>query len=171
MFLHVIVFVLLLFLFLISTVLFQNKELVLKLHRLGVFHGCCNMKTIKETFSICKMFLHTGFHYLLQKYFFKNVYEISPNIYEIKCIMKGKMHVLRLKVQNGPGQVLQITDKNMNDLTEQIEPYVNGYDLETIYITPNDLGLESLYIEKFDGESQTFQKSDQVILLPKVKSE
>tara|TARA_E500000178_G_scaffold256515_1_gene253050 strand:- start:122 stop:379 length:258 start_codon:yes stop_codon:yes gene_type:complete len=85
--------------------------------------------------------------------------------------MKGKMHVLRLKVQNGPGQVLQITDKNMNDLTEQIEPYVNGYDLETIYITPNDLGLESLYIEKFDGESQTFQKSDQVVLLPKVKSE
>jgi len=83
--------------------------------------------------------------------------------------MKGKMHVLRLKVQSGPGQVLQITEKNMNDLTEKIEPYINGYDLETVYITPSDLDLESLYIEKFDGENETFQKSDQVVL--KKKSE
>ena len=171
MFLHIIVFILLLFLAIILNVLFQNKELVLKLHKIGVFHGCCNMKTLRETFSICKMFLYTGFHYLLQKYFFKNVYEISPNVYEIKCIMKGKMHILRLKVQKGPGQVLQITDKNMNDLTGKIEPYVNGYDLETVYITPDDFGLENLYIEKFDGESETFQKSDQVLLLPKAKSE
>lgn len=169
MFLHIIVFILLLFLAVILNVLFQNKELVLKLHKIGVFHGCCNMKTLRETFSICKMFLYTGFHYLLQKYFFKNVYEISPNVYEIKCIMKGKMHVLRLKVQNGPGQVLQITDKNMNDLTVKIEPYVNGYDLETVYITPEDFGLENLYIEKFDGENETFQKNDQIIL--KKKSE
>jgi len=76
MFLHIIVFILLLFLAVILNVLFQNKELVLKLHKIGVFHGCCNMKTLRETFSICKMFLYTGFHYLLQKYFFKNVYEI-----------------------------------------------------------------------------------------------
>jgi hypothetical protein len=169
MFLHIIVFVLLLFLSIILNVLFQNKELVMKLYKIGIFHGCCNRKTLRETFSICKMFLCTGFHYLLQKYFFKNVYEISPNVYEIKCIMKGKMHVLRLKVKNGPGQVLQITNKNMNDLTVEIEPYVNGYDLETVYITPGDFGLESLYIEKFDGENEIFQKNDQIVL--KKKSE
>ena len=169
MFSHIIVSILLLFLVVILNVLFQNKELLLKLHRLGLFHGCCKLKTFKETFSIFKMFLHTGFHYLLQKYFFKNVLEISPNVYEIKCVMKGKMHVLRLKVQNGPGQVLQITDKNMNDLTLKIEPYINGYDLETVYITPSDIGLDDLYIEKFDGENETFQKNDQVILKKKYK--
>ena len=159
-----ILFISCIFFFVILNLLFQNKELLYKLYKLGVFKGCYNFKILKNFFNIIYLFFLSGIQLLLQKYFYKNIYEIEPNIYEIKCVLKGKMHLLRFKVISGPGKVLQITDKNMNDLTCKVEPYVNGYDLELIYITPNHINCEEIYIEKFDGSNEIFYKNDNILL-------
>jgi hypothetical protein len=96
------------------------------------------------------------------------VFEVSPNIFEMKYVIKGKLYKMRLKVQNGPGNVLQINDKDMNDLTEKIEPYINFYDSEIVQVTPCDFNCNEVYIETFDGNSIKFNKMEPLILKNKI---
>ena len=60
--------------------------------------------------------------------------------------------------------VLQITDEEMKDVTSKIEPYINGYDLNLIYMSPSDFNANKIVIERFDGENDIFEKKDKIIM-------
>ena len=60
--------------------------------------------------------------------------------------------------------VLQITDENMNNLTSDIEPYINGHDLNLIYICPSDFNKNEIFVETFDGENDNFKNDEKIIL-------
>ena len=150
-----------------TNLLYQNKTIVYKLYKSGIGKGVCTSKNLKEFCFIILMLFKTGWQLLLQQSFFKNVNEISPNIYEINCVMKGKMHIFRFKVDAGPGKILQISDDNMIDITHQIEPYLNAEVVEIMKVTPHNFNQKIIYIEKFDGDNVTIKENEYITIKEK----
>ena len=106
------------------------------------------------------MMCKTSCYYIIQTYLFQHVVQISPDVYEIKCVLHGKLHILRYKIKYKYNRVLQVTDDDMTDLTLEIEPYINGYDLELLQLTPNDFNRNKIFVERFDGDCDVFKKTN-----------
>jgi len=169
MFFTILFYISIFFIGFITSIGFKHKTTLYNLHRLGVTKQICRLETWKKLLYLFIMMCKTTLYYLIQTYMFQHVTQISPDVYEVKCVLNNKLHVLRYKIKHKYNRVLQITDINMNDLTTIIEPYVNGYDLELLYLTPNDFHKDKIFLERFDGECDTFQQSDKIIIKNKLK--
>ena len=143
---------------------YQHYQVIYNLYRLGIFSKCFTIQNFKKITNTFYSMLRTSFYFILQKYFVQHVVEIGPNLYEIKCVLNNKLHILRYHMKHEYNTVLQITDEEMKDVTSEIEPYINGYDLNLIYMSPSDFNTNKIFIERFDGENDIFEKKDKIIM-------
>ena len=95
---------------------------------------------------------------LLQK-LNKSVTKINKNKYEISYMVGNKLYKFHCLVARGPTKVLQIIDKNSNDVTNIIKPFVGpNYDFHNLKYTPNDFNYNELTFQLADGTDVTFTK-------------
>lgn len=88
-----------------------------------------------------------------------NVRKIAKNRYMLNYIIEGKLYTTIIPVKKGPSDILQILDKNSNDVTIDIYPY-SGSDesfKHSISLSPVALGYEELTINLSDGRAVKIQ--------------
>ena len=83
--------------------------------------------------------------------------ETSKNTFEIQLFVRNRLLKFRVYIKKGPNDVLQILDKTTNDVTKEIEPYLNTRIVE---ITPKDIGYEELDLCMGDGKVRTLTSED-----------
>lgn len=95
------------------------------------------------------------------QYMNNSVIKIDKNKYELSYIINGKLYKMVVSPSRGPIPILCITNKNDNDITEKIIPYLgpnNDWHNKTFY--PNFFNEELLNIEFLNGEKKTFRQTE-----------
>ena len=83
--------------------------------------------------------------------------EISKNTYELELFVKNKLLKFRVKIPRGPSQILQILDNNNNDITKEIEPYLNT---NIVDIHLEDINKEEIQILFGNGDFKNIKKDN-----------
>ena len=86
------------------------------------------------------------------QYINTNMRIVSPNVYEITYVIKGRMHKLIIKYPRGPPPVMQIINDKEEDVTDVVIPYMGpNYDWYGNKLNPSFFGYETLSFEMTDG--------------------
>lgn len=95
------------------------------------------------------------------QYMNNSVRIVGKNTYEISYIINGKLYKMIVNVQRGPSPVLQISDENLEDITDEILPYLgpsnNWHERKFCSI---DFDKKSLTFELSNGEERTFEEEE-----------
>tara|TARA_Y100000114_G_C11487694_1_gene198357 strand:- start:172 stop:486 length:315 start_codon:yes stop_codon:yes gene_type:complete len=83
--------------------------------------------------------------------------ETSKNTFEIQLFVRNRLLKFRVYIKKGPNDVLQILDKDANDITKELEPYFNT---RIVDITSKDLGYGELDLCLSDGKVRTLTSED-----------
>ena len=100
------------------------------------------------------------------QYFDPRVWKLSKNKFEINYVLGNKLYKFQTKIKRGPATVLQIIDKDYNDVTKLVKPWLGpNRDFHNIKYTPATLGFEELVFQMSTGEEKTFSKSEIIELV------
>ena len=91
------------------------------------------------------------------------VRKIDRKTYEVTYVVDGKMYKMLVKPKRGPAPILQVSDDDENDVTDQILPYMGPqYDWHGHKFTPEFFGHKSLTFELMDGSEHTYEETTHV---------
>jgi hypothetical protein len=91
------------------------------------------------------------------QYLNSNVKKIDKNTYELTYIINENVYKMIVSPKRGPSPVLQIIDHNMNDVTEEILPYLGpNYDWHGKKFSIDFFNKESLTFEMTDGSTKKY---------------
>jgi len=109
-----------------------------------------------------KMVVQTWYITLLQ-YMNTAIRKVDRKTYEVSYVIDGRMYKMLVVPKRGPAPVLQISDDESNDVTEQILPYMGPqYDWHGHKFTPQFFGHESLTFELMDGSEHTYGEDSHI---------
>jgi hypothetical protein len=109
-----------------------------------------------------KMVLHTLYIAFLQ-YMNNSTVKLDRKTYQVSYVINGKLYVMVVVPKRGPTPVLQISDDDQNDVTEQVLPYMGPqYDWHGTRLTPQFFGHKTLTFELSDGTEHTYEGDDHV---------
>ena len=74
---------------------------------------------VKTLCIICRMVLIKCLYYLDPR-----VRKLEKNKFEISYVIGSKLYKFQTKIKRGPATVLQVVDKDYNDITKLIKPYL-----------------------------------------------
>jgi hypothetical protein len=112
---------------------------------------CCKLSYITTT-TIAK-FCYISF----LQYMNSSIKKIGKNTYEITYIINGNLYKMIIVPKRGPSPILQISDENMNDVTDEIMAYLGPeFDWHGKKFSLEFFKKESLTFEFSDGTSKTF---------------
>ena len=95
------------------------------------------------------------------QYLNNSVKKIGKNMYEVSYVVNGKFYKMIVSPTRGPVQILQVTDQDNNDITDEILSYVGPrYDWHNTKFTPNFWGYKSLTFQMHDGNEVFINKDD-----------
>lgn len=126
--------------------------------------NCTKVRNCRVMCNLGSVLCRTSWQLFLQTWVYKHVKKIYKNTYQIECVMNGKLHTFICKVPRGPSKILQISDKQSNDVTQTIESRINAQQVVWEPANPNELGFTELHIETTDGDSLEFKDADDIIL-------
>lgn len=113
--------------------------------------ACCKISYIGIN-TTCKFF-----YILLLQYMNNTVKKIDKNTYEITYIINGNTYKMIVVPKKGPSPILQICDHNLNDVTDEILPYLGPErNWHGNKIKLDFFNKESLTFELADGSTKTF---------------
>lgn len=87
-----------------------------------------------------------------------HVKPLDNGTYEITCLIKGKTYKLLVVPHRGPFDVVQITDRLGQDMTEEYLPYIHSH--KTQKITPHLLKESHLILTFADGTTEEYSGTD-----------
>lgn len=85
------------------------------------------------------------------------VKEVSKNTYQLTLFVKNKLLKFRVKIPRGPSRILQILDNNNNDITKEIEPYLNT---NIVDIGLEDVDKEGIQILFSNGDFKNIKTGE-----------
>jgi hypothetical protein len=92
------------------------------------------------------------------QYMNNSVKKTKKNEFEVTYIIKGRVYKILIVPDRGPAPVLQISDENMEDMTDYILPYLGpNYNWHNIKFTPRFFNSETLTFEFSNGLEKTFE--------------
>jgi hypothetical protein len=95
----------------------------------------------------------------------KSVKKIDRHTFEITYVINGKLYKMRVKPKRGPSPVLQISNEEQSDVTDQVLPYMGpSYDWHGNTFSPDCFGHQTLVFEFADGSEITFEQKSTVSL-------
>lgn len=95
------------------------------------------------------------------QYLNNSVKKIGKNMYEVSYVVNGKFYKMIVSPTRGPAQILQVTDQDNNDVTDDILSYVGPrYDWHNTKFSPNFWGYTSLTFQMHDGNEVFINKDD-----------
>lgn len=104
-----------------------------------------------------------AFYLALVQYMNNSVRKLDRNVYEVSYVINGRMYKMLVTPQRGPAPVLQISNDEDEDVTEQVLPYMGPqYDWHNNRIAPEFFGCKSLTFELADGSEHTYDKDREV---------
>lgn len=119
--------------------------------------GCILISWISFT-MICQ-----AFYISLIQYLNNSVKKINRNSYEISYVINGKMYKMIVTPLRGPAPILQISNENQVDLTDEILPYLGpNYNWHHRQFYPHFFNSKTLIFELSDGTERTFSEEDHV---------
>jgi len=95
---------------------------------------------------------------LIVQKFLNNVEQLGKNKYSVTFIIGGKIYKIMVKHTLEPSPILQIYDKESNDITDQVEPYLL-YQPQSV--SPADIDLDEITILYSSGEDKLIGKNEQ----------
>jgi hypothetical protein len=105
---------------------------------------------------ICRMLYLSFIQYLNT-----SVVKITKGRYIISYVVNGKMYKMVVKPLRGPSPILQIINDNMEDVTEDIIPYLGpDNDFHKINYNPVFFNYDYLTFEMSNGNQINFSKND-----------
>jgi hypothetical protein len=117
-------------------------------------------KKVKTCLKISYIGIKTIFTYFyisFLQYVNSTVKQIGKNTYEITYIINGNTYKMIVSPLKGPSPVLQIIDHNLNDVTDEILPYLGPErNWHGKPISLDFFNKESLTFEMADGTSKIF---------------
>ena len=118
-----------------------------------------NMKfkiMVKAMLLVCRIMFIRCLQYVDPR-----VTKIGKNKYQINYVLGNKLYKFQTKIQRGPASILQVIDKDYNDVTKLIKPWLGPTrDFHKIKYTPLSLGFEELVFQMATGDEITFTKSE-----------
>ena len=94
------------------------------------------------------------------QYFDPRVRKLSKNKFEINYVLGNKLYKFQTKIQRGPENILQVIDKDYNDVTKFVKPWLGpNRDFHNIKYTPLSLGFKELVFQMATGDEITFSES------------
>jgi archaellum component FlaF (FlaF/FlaG flagellin family) len=85
----------------------------------------------------------------------------GKNKYILSYVIGGKHYKMNVKPTRGPTRILQISDENLNDVTDDIVPFMGPtYNWYHEDVTPSTFNHKSLTFETSLGEELTFEEND-----------
>lgn len=107
----------------------------------------------------------TMYYAELIKYLNKSVHKIGKNKYEVSFTINEKHYKMVVKPDKGPPKILMITDKNNEDVSELIFPYLGpNHNWFNNTFTPQFFGYDELNFELNDGNKVSFKNEENIIL-------
>jgi hypothetical protein len=90
---------------------------------------------------------------------------IGRNKHEVCYYIGMRRYKLHLNTRSLPSTVIQITDENEDNVTEDVMEYMGPrHDFHNIKYSPSDLGYQSLDFYMIDGETKTFSEKETINL-------
>jgi hypothetical protein len=97
------------------------------------------------------------FYILLQQYMNNTVKKIGKNTYELTYIINGNTYKMIVKPIRGPKPILQITDHESNDITDDILPYLGpNYNWHGEKFSLDFFNKKEITFELIDGTTKTY---------------
>lgn len=122
----------------------------------------------KSTFMIYYVSIEmilTMYYAELLKYLNKSVHKIDKNKYEVSFVINEKHYKMIVAPDKGPPKILMITDKNNEDVSEHIFPYLGpNHNWFNNKFTPKFFGYDELIFELNDGSKINFKSSEIIIV-------
>jgi hypothetical protein len=95
----------------------------------------------------------------------KSVKKIDRTTFELTYVINGKLYRMRVRPKRGPSPVMQISNEEQIDVTDQVLPYMGpSYDWHKNTFSPNCFGHQTLVFEFSDGSETTFEEKSTVSL-------
>lgn len=119
-----------------------------------------NYKIIWISFG---MLLQVFYISLIQK-LNKSLHPVNNRTYLLTYTINGNLYKIYIDKRRGPTKVLLIIDKNNNDITQLIEPYLGpNQDFHNRKFTPQKLGYDQLTFHLSDGSNKIYNENDVII--------
>jgi hypothetical protein len=90
----------------------------------------------------------------------KSVKRIDGNTFEVSYVVSGKLYRMIVKPKRGPSPVIQISNENQEDVTDQVLPFMGptyNWHGNTTF-SPNFFNYQSLIFEFADGSEKVFHQ-------------
>lgn len=114
-----------------------------------------------------KMILQSMYISLLQ-YMNTSVRALDRKTYVVSYVIKGRMYKMIVTTRTGPAPILQISDDESNDVTEQVLPYMGPqYDWHGNHLNPEFFGHKTLTFELMNGTEHTYEGDAKVDYMQK----
>lgn len=109
-----------------------------------------------------KMILQTIYIAFLQ-YMNSTVHKLDRKTYVLTYVIDGKTYKMVVVPTRGPPPVLQISNENLDDITDRVLPYMGPqYDWHMARFSPQFFGHKSLTFELMDGTEHTYEEDAHV---------
>lgn len=131
-----------------------------EIKRLKTFISSSSKSDIETFCKMIKIIMQILYISLIQ-YLNTTVVKIDNKTYILSYVIEGKLYKMRIICRRGPRRVLQISDENMNNVTDEITPFMGTqFDWNKIEYTPESFNHDSLTFELSDGLEYTFEKNN-----------
>ena len=110
----------------------------------------------KSIYTIVKVRMYMT----LQKYILDlTITEVDTNVYEIQLVLKGKILKMLLRVKRGPGSILQVSNGDSDDITDEVVPF---YNYDVVGVNAKYFDTTKLSFIKSDGEELVFSENEEI---------
>ena len=94
------------------------------------------------------------------QYFTKTVTRVGRN-YHVEYVIEGRRYVMVVRPKKGPSPVLQVSNEQDEDVTEEILSFLGPeYNWHGKKLDPKFFGYETLTFEFADGSERTFTEEE-----------
>ena len=97
---------------------------------------------------------------MISQWLNNTVIMIGKNKYEIRFCIGGKIYKAVVKHKLGPSPILQVVDKDDNDITHVVEPYIL---FNSQQVSPGDLSYDTITIMYSNGTDKQYERSTPLI--------
>tara|TARA_E500000178_G_scaffold302434_1_gene311950 strand:+ start:44 stop:556 length:513 start_codon:yes stop_codon:yes gene_type:complete len=122
-----------------------------------------NISLVSSATFICKSIftiVKVRIYMTLQKYILDlTITEVNTNVFEIQLVLKGKIIKMLLRVKRGPGSILQVSNGDSDDITDEVVPF---YNYDVVGVNSNYFETTKLSFIKSDGEELVFSENEEI---------
>lgn len=154
----------------ITPFFFFQGHIMVKNKIMDSYQKCKQLKTVVQTGGVnrkgnCKaMYITTKLickmlWIMFLQYINSTMRKVDRKTSELTYVIAGRKYKLLVKPRRGPSPILQISNEKLEDITNEILPYMGPqYDWHGQKFTPKYFGCKSLTFECSDGNSQAFKE-------------